>query len=389
MVSNDVGEVIAEILDLGVKRVHAMAWRDLDDADAGGSERHADEVFSRWAQAGMDVELRTSSAQGQSAHAVRHGYQVVRRGGRLTVFPRAVAHEILRRDQRGDAFVEIWNGVPWASPLWWRRRPGIVVLHHIHGPMWDQMLPGPLAAFGRRLEARWAPPWYRRTPMVTPSEATRDELLGLGWPPGMVTAVDNGIEPWWQPDTTQRSAVPTVVAVGRLAPVKRFDLVIDTLLNVRTQLPELRANIVGDGPERASLQAQIDRAGAQDWLHLTGRVDTATLRRHYQQAWVVTSGSLAEGWGLSLTEAAACGTPAVATDISGHRCSVVADITGILVAPDQLGTALISMLTDHERRECLGSAARERAGTLTWDATASGVARVLLDEVRCHRTERC
>lgn len=388
-VSNDVAEVIAEILDAGVKRVHAMAWRDLDDPDAGGSERHADEVFSRWAQAGLEVELRTSAARGQSAQAVRHGYQVVRRGGRLTVFPRAVTHEILRRDRRGDAFVEIWNGVPWASPLWWRRRPGMVVLHHIHGPMWDQMLPGPLAAFGRRLEAHWAPPWYRRTPTVTPSEATRAELLGLGWPPDMVTAVDNGIEPWWQPDPSQRAVVPTVVAVGRLAPVKRFDLVIDSLLDVRTHIPDLRAFIVGDGPERRTLQTQIDRAGASEWLTLTGRLTAEALRRHYQQAWVVTSGSLAEGWGLSLTEAAACGTPAVATDISGHRCSVLRDVTGILATPDQLGAALVSVLTDHEARERLGAAALARADTLTWDATATGVARVLLDEVRRHRTARC
>lgn len=389
MGSDDVAAVIAEILDAGVKRVHAMAWRDLDDPDAGGSERHADEVFSRWARAGLDVELRTSSALGQSSRAVRNGYQVVRRGGRLTVFPRAVTHEILHRTRRGDAFVEIWNGVPWASPLWWRGRPGIVVLHHIHGPMWNQMLPGPLAAFGRRLESHWAPPWYRRTPTVTPSEATRAELLALGWPPDMVTAVDNGIEPWWQPDASHRASVPTVVAVGRLAPVKRFDLVIDTLVEVRTQIPDLQAFIVGDGPERRSLQAQIERVGAQHWLTLTGRLDAWALRRHYQQAWVVTSGSLAEGWGLSLTEAAACGTPAVATDISGHRCSVVRDVTGALAAPHDLGAALVSVLTDHGTRERLGSAALERAGTLTWDATATGVARVLLAEVRRHPTARC
>ncbi len=43
---------------------------------------------------------------------------------------------------RYDAIVEIWNGVPWFSPVW-RRTPGITFLHHVHGPMWDQILPGP------------------------------------------------------------------------------------------------------------------------------------------------------------------------------------------------------------------------------------------------------
>ena len=76
--------------------------------------------------------------------------------------------------------VEIWNGVPWFSPVW-RRKPGITVLHHVHGPMWDQILPGPLASFGRALEARLAPPFYRRSLTVDavgrhPGRAARTRL---------------------------------------------------------------------------------------------------------------------------------------------------------------------------------------------------------------------
>ena len=66
-----------------------------------------------------------------------------------------------------DALVEIWNGVPWFSPIWCRK-PRITFLHHVHGPMWDQMLPGPLAACGRALETRLAPPFYRRSPDSDP-----------------------------------------------------------------------------------------------------------------------------------------------------------------------------------------------------------------------------
>jgi glycosyltransferase involved in cell wall biosynthesis len=383
-----VAEVIDAIIGSGVRRVHALAWRDLDDADAGGSERHADEVFRRWADAGLDLQLRTSAARGLAPTATRHGYDVVRRGGRVTVFPRAVAREIVSR-HRPDAMVEIWNGVPWGSPLWWRRRPGIVILHHIHGPMWDQILPGALAGIGRRLESRWAPPWYRATPTVTPSEATRAELVQLGWSPHQVTAIDNGVEPWWQPDPQMRADEPTVVAVGRLAPVKRFDLVIDEAIQARRSVADLRVVIVGDGPERERLERRVAAAGATSWITLTGRVDADTLRHWYRRAWLVVSGSLAEGWGLSLTEAAACGTPAVATDISGHRCSVVNGVTGLLVEPNALGETMVRLLRDHRERAALASAALARARTLTWDATAAGVAQVLLDEVRRHHGDHC
>ena len=70
-----------------------------------------------------------------------------------------------------------------------------------------------------------------------------------------------------------------------------------------------------------------------DWVDAAGTTSTVTtLLDEYRRAWVVASASLAEGWGLTLTEAAACGTPAVATDIRGHRCSVVDGGTGLLAA---------------------------------------------------------
>ena len=84
---------------------------------------------------------------------------------------------------------------------------------------------------------------------------------------------------------------------------------------------------------------------------------------------------------LTLTEAAACGTPAVATDINGHRSSVVDGTTGVLAPLDRLGDALADVLLDSERRDRLGRAALARARTLTWDASAQGVLRGLHAQV--------
>jgi glycosyltransferase involved in cell wall biosynthesis len=364
-----------EMIGRGVRRVHTIAWRDLDDPDAGGSEVHADEFMRRWAAAGLDVMHRTSAAIGQPAESVRNGYRVIRRGSRYSVFPRVMASEVLHRMGPYDALVEIWNGVPWFSPVWCRR-PRITFLHHVHGPMWDQMLPGPLATFGRVLEARLAPPFYRRTQMVTPSDATRDELLELGFRPERVLAVPNGVSAQFAPapdPAAARSQQPLVVAVGRLAPVKRFDELIRAAVVARARVPALQVDIVGSGPMRSELETLVASLGATGWIRFLGQVPHDDLVALYRRAWVVASASLAEGWGLTLTEAAACATPAVATDIRGHRSSVVDGVTGVLAPLDRLGDALADVLLDDRRRQHLADAALARARTLTWDASATGI----------------
>ena len=369
-----------EMISVGVRRVHVLAWRDLDDPDAGGSEVHADEFMRRWAAAGLDITHRTSAAVGQPATAMRNGYRVIRRGSRYSVFPRAVGSEWIRRMGGYDALVEVWNGVPWMSPVWCRK-PHITFLHHVHGPMWDQLLPRPLAGVGRAMEARFAPPFYRRTLTLTPSDATRDDLLGLGFRAERVVAVNNGVDPMFHPGGL-RSASPLVLCVGRLAPVKRQDELIEAAVIAKERVPDLHVVIVGDGPLRPALEARVAAHSAGGWITLAGRLSHADLVAQYQRAWLVSSASLAEGWGLTLTEAAACGTPAVATDVSGHRSSVVDGVTGVLAPLDRLGDTLADVLLDDQRREALAAAALTRARTLTWDASARGILAALHGQVQ-------
>ena len=368
----------AEMMSLGVRRVHVLAWRDLDDPDAGGSEVHADHFMRRWADAGLEVTHRTSHAEGLPDIAERNGYHVVRKGSRYSVFGRGVASELVHRTSY-DALVEVWNGVPWFSPIWCHK-PRIAFLHHVHGPMWDQLLPGPLAAMGRTIEARVAPPFYRRTLTLTPSDATRDELLHLGFRPDRVRAVPNGVEDVFHPGGS-RAVVPTLVCVGRLAPVKRQDELIEAAVLTKQRVPDLQLIIVGEGPLKPVLEARIAGHHAHDWIHLAGRLTHDEVVDVYQRAWMVTSASLAEGWGLTLTEAAACGTPAVATDINGHRSSVVNGVTGSLVPLEQLGDEMADLLLDDARRDAMAAAALARARTLTWESVARGVLHALHEQV--------
>jgi glycosyltransferase involved in cell wall biosynthesis len=152
-------------------------------------------------------------------------------------------------------------------------------------------------------------------------------------------------------------------------------------------VPDLTIRIVGEGYERERLDAVIRELDAERWVQLTGRVDEPELVRLYQQAWVAASASAREGWGLSLTEAAACGTPAVATRIAGHTDAVRHGVSGLLVpgTADDLSAALVQVLRDPARRARLAAGAQQRASTLSWEATALGVMRSLAGQATGHR----
>jgi glycosyltransferase involved in cell wall biosynthesis len=257
----------------------------------------------------------------------------------------------------------------------------VVFLHHVHAEMWGMVLPPTLARLGNLAEQRIAPRFYRSSRIVTLSDSSRDEIVDLlGLRREQVTVAPPGVDDRYTPGG-QRSPVPLVVAVGRLVPVKRFDALLRALAEVKKHQPDLRAVIVGEGYERPALEALRRELGATDWVSLPGHVDDAELVAWYRRAWVVASSSQREGWGMTLTEAAACGTPAVATAIAGHADAVIDGESGLLVQDlDDLAGALGRVLGDDVLRSRLAKGALSRARWFTWDATARRALEALAEE---------
>jgi glycosyltransferase involved in cell wall biosynthesis len=387
--ASSVSDIAALAEEAGLRNVHVLAWRDLVDIEAGGSEVHAAKIISIWAEAGLNITMRTSYAQGHPYEGTRDGYRVVRKHGRFMVFPTAVLAELTGSHGKRDGLVEIWNGVPFLTPLW-ATGPRVTWIHHVHRDMWEMVLEPPLAKAGKFFEHRIAPPLYGRTPIVTLSESSRHELIEyLGLRPERISVVAPGIDERFRPDG-EKASTPTVVAVGRLMPSKRFDELITAMVEVRRSVPEAKLVIVGDGYERPNLEAQVDALNATSWIRIAGKVSDDELLSLYRQAWLVASASIAEGWGMTLTEAAACGTPSVASDIAGHRDAVSDGKSGILT-PDSRSfvDSIIAVLTDPFLRSKLSAGSLEHAATLTWQATAYGTfAPLAADALRRKRGRR-
>ena len=162
---------------------------------------------------------------------------------------------------------------------------------------------------------------------------------------------------------------------------KRFDELIRIVHSIRDRHPDVQLVIVGDGYERLALEELIADLDAGSWVRLAGHVSDEELLDLYRQAWLVASASIAEGWGMTLTEAAACGTPAVATRINGHTDSVLDGRSGLLADDSrELAQKIDLVLSDDDLRAGSAHGALECAASLTWDATALGVLTPLADE---------
>jgi glycosyltransferase involved in cell wall biosynthesis len=346
----------------GIGSVLFLAWKDMAHPEAGGSEIYVDALLRELLDRGKRASLVCGGPVG------RHPYTVLSTGSKFGQYLRAPF--VARRSGRWDLLVEVVNGFPFFTPLWWRG-PRICLFHHVHGEQWFRYFPKPIAAFGWFIECRLLPRLYKNCVFVAVSPSTAQRMQEIGIDPSRIHIVHNGLdlasfESVTDSPPADRSAVPTFVSVGRLAPNKGLDRVLDAwsifIANNRGRLL-----VIGDGPERTRLEEL-----GLDGVEFLGRVDEQTKLRLVAEATVLVHGAFREGWGLVITEAGALGTPAVAFDADGVRDAIRDGVTGRLVnSSEEMAAALVDLVTcDPRVVQEMGRAAREWAGTFTWSRTA-------------------
>lgn len=363
-------------------RVLFLSWRDHGHPEAGGAETFLDHVTRQLAGRGHQVTVITASYSGSASEEILDGRRFLRCGGRFSVYPLALRRlRQLGRDV--DVVVDVQNGVPFWSPLV-SRAPVVNLVHHVHRQQWPEVF-GPLRArFGWWLESRVAPRVYNRSAYVAVSQATRDELVGLGVERTRTTVVYNGHDPVPRPGPSQVSEVPSLIVLGRLVPHKRVELALATVARLRPRHPGLVLHVVGHGYWHDELVATAERLGVSDAVRFHGFVEDDVKDALLASSWVNLLPSLKEGWGLAIIEAGALGVPSIAfREASGTTESVVDGETGILVDDvDGLVAAAELLLLDPTLRTALGEAAREFAEGFSWEATGAHVEsllRVLVD----------
>jgi glycosyltransferase involved in cell wall biosynthesis len=355
-------------------RILLVNWNDRDNPWAGGAEVHLHEIFGRLARAGDQIDLVASGWPGAAPTGELDGIRVRRVGNRYSfaVAARAAVRQLLDA-HRYDVVVEDINKVP----LYLARLtdlPFCALVPHLFGTTAFQEVNWLLAAVVWASE-RPLPRVYRRAGFHVISESTRDDLVRRGVPAGRIAVIYPGVDAHWlSPDpAVRRAARPTFLYLGRLKRYKGVDIALRAVAEARRGGCDVVLQIAGQGDDRPRLEREARAAGVAEAVRFLGFVSEEDKRRLLREAWAVVLPSPKEGWGITNVEAAACGTPALASDSPGLRESVRNGETGFLVPHGDVG-ALAARMAELARDPGLvarlGTAARAFAQGLSWERAA-------------------
>lgn len=165
------------------------------------------------------------------------------------------------------------------------------------------------------------------------------------------------------PDGSSAAHVVTVLTVARLDPMKGHTVLVDAVAHVLRAGVHIRLVIVGEGPTRPEVEAQIRRHGIADSVELLGAQDQEAVRSLLAAADIFALPSFGEGVPVVLMEAMSCGLPVVTTRIAGIPELVEDGRSGLVVSPgrpDMVADGLIRLVRDPQLRAAMGSCGRAK-----------------------------
>jgi glycosyltransferase involved in cell wall biosynthesis len=345
-----------------------LNWRDPRHPQAGGAEKYVHEMAKRWVVWGNRVEWLTAGFKGAPHSETIDGIRVWRVGNALTVYFLIPLFYLLYLRGRFDVIVDAQNGIPFFSPLF-SLKPKICLMHHVHQRVFRAHMPWPVHHVFSWVEAWLMPRVYRNTQFIAVSSDTRAEMLEVGFADCNIDVIRNGVDQQLVPGA--KASTPLVLYLGRLKAYKRVHLLVHAMERVRAVYPTAKLFIAGDGDESNALQQLVANKKLKDCVSFEGFISEDRKRELLQKSWLLVNPSEMEGWGISVIEANACGTPALAYRVPGLREAVIDGFNGLLVPEgSDLAAPILRVLSDANLRGELCRGAVLRAAQFSWHATA-------------------
>ena len=349
-------------------------WQDPENPHAGGAEVHLFEIFGRLAARGHRIRLICSGWPGAAREARVQDIEITRVGDRESFLlhgRRAIRRALAQESP--DIVVEDVNKLPlYTAGL--TQLPSYVIVPHLFGTTAFEEVSWWQASIVWLAE-RPIPRAYRRSAFHAISESTRDDLVARGIAPSRVKVIHPGVDlvTYTPRPGLDRTPRPSFLYVGRLQRYKGVGTALAALAIARRARPDLVLDIAGTGNDRARLEGLARSLGVTEAVRFHGFVTLDDKLRLFRTTWAHVFPSVKEGWGMTVIEAAACGTPSIASNSPGLRDSVRDGETGYLVPhgdAEPLARRMLELADNPGLVNRLGRQARAFTEQLTWDGAA-------------------
>lgn len=351
-----------------------LNWKDIKNPDVGGAEIILYELAMKLIKDGHKVTWFCRRFKDGAEREVVDGIETIRKGNKYTTYWQAWRY-YRSLTRKPDKVIDSINTICWQTPLYVDKHRRIAYVNQLAKKVFYYELPQPISSVAYHLE-NWEYKTYKATNFLCYSKSVKEDLQSFGISPLNISIFPLGIDhSRYIPGS--KSVTPLFIFVARLVSMKRADLCIEAMECVCKKYTEAKLAIVGYGPQEDNLKKLINKFGLQKNVSIVNK-DNLYFKKDakdvkvklLQQAWALLLPSVKEGWGMVVTEAAACGTPSIVTDVTGLRDTVVDGQTGFIASADptakELASYMIKIIEDNTIRKRFERNATRWAGNFSW-----------------------
>ena len=362
-----------------------LNWRDIKNPKAGGAEIILYELSKRLIKEGHSIIWFCSSFDEALPQETFEGITIIRRGNKFSVYLEALWY-YKQLSEKPDIVLDSVNTICWQTPLYVERQKRILYTNQSARRVFFYEYPWPFALLGFLLEPLQYLS-YKRTKAICYSDSIKNDLISFGLSKENISVFPLGIDhARYKPGKKFRQ--PTFVFVGRFVKNKRPDLVVMSLKAVAKKYPLVHLYLVGYGEEEKNLRSLIVSLGLDRNVSIVNKnngffaKDKKDMKVTLMQAaWAIIVPSVKEGWGMVVTETASCGTPAIVSNVTGLRDSVLHNKTGIILSrdptPQELSNAMLTIIKDMGFRNRLEKGAILWSKKFSWESSYEAFKKLL------------
>lgn len=361
-------------------KILIFSWRDIKHPICGGAEILTLELAKKWIEKGHQVSLVSARFPGAKSQETIEGLKIFRPGKFYRYSPfeylpylyQTVKFYRKKLAGRYNLVIDQVHGLPFFTPFFVKEKVILFPLE-VAGKIWFREIPFPYSFIGYLLEIIYIK-MFKNIPFLTISPSAAKELTLLGVK--NISAISPGLNFKPSKKIPQKNLIPLLISLGRITAMKRIEHTFQAFRLLHKEFPLIKLTIIGRGKEKylQELKNLCRQITIEDRVSFPGYVSEAEKRKLLSQAWLLVSSSLKEGWGLTVIEAAACGTPTVAYKIPGLVDSIKHGQTGLLCQknnPVDLARNIRRVLLDPSLRKQLSQNALIYSRQFTWNKAAN------------------